>query len=231
MTVAFVAGATGFTGKALVALLRERGTPAVAHVRPDSRDLQHWQALFAGQGAQVDTAPWQLEAMTQTLKARGVTHVFCCVGTTQARMKAHGAAQNSYEAVDYALPKLLAQAAAAAGVQRFVYLSSLGAGPNAKGAYLQWRYKAEQAVQAAGVPFTIARPSIITGQRDQPRVAEAVAGKVLDGALGLLGMLGATTLHNRYKSTSDARLAAALLRLALDPALVGQVVLSEDLGE
>ena len=230
MTVAFVAGATGFTGKAVVAALRERGLTAIAHVRPDSRDLPMWQEHFSRLDADVDTTPWLPEPMAETLQRRRVTHVFCCVGTTRTRMKSEGAAKNSYEAVDYALPKLLAEASAKAGcVVRFVYLSSLGAGPNAQGAYLQWRWKAEEAVRAAGVPYTIARPSIITGQRDQARPSEEFAGKALDGLLGALGMLGARTLRDRYRSTTDARLAHGLVRLALDPAMAGQTVLSEGL--
>ena len=40
---AFVAGATGFTGREVVRLLVERGVPAVAHVRPDSPRLEEWK--------------------------------------------------------------------------------------------------------------------------------------------------------------------------------------------
>ncbi len=230
MTAAFVAGATGFTGKAVVAELRQRGIQTVAHVRPDSRELSRWQEHFGGLAVEVDTTPWQADALADTLQRRGVTLVFCCIGTTRTRMKAQGQAQNSYEAVDYALPKLLAEASATAGcVTRFVYLSSLGAGPRAQGAYLQWRWKAEEAVRASGVPFTIARPSIITGQRDEARPSEAFAGKAADGFLSLLGAFGATTLRDRYRSTTDTRLANAWVRLALDPVQAGQTVLSEHL--
>jgi NADH dehydrogenase len=230
MTSAFVTGATGFTGKALVADLVQRGITAIAHVRPDSRDLAKWQAYFASVGARVDTTPWDRAALAETLRTLDVSLAFCCVGTTRARMKSDGESANSYEAVDYALPKMLAEASADAGcVTRVVYLSSLGAGPSAQGAYLQWRWKAEEAVRAAGVPFTIARPSIITGQRDVQRPSEAFAGTALDGVLSALGALGAKTLRDRYKSTTDARLAGALVRLALDPAAANQTVLSENL--
>lgn len=229
MQKAFVAGATGFTGKALVAKLREAGIATVAHVRPDSRDLGKWQQQFSALGAQVDTTPWELTQLEKTLQNLEITLVFCCVGTTKKRMEREGP-HNSYEAVDYALPKMLAEAAVKSGkVQRFVYLSSLGAGPNAQGAYLQWRWKAEEAVRQSGVPFTIARPSIITGARDDERPKEHAMGQVLDGALGILGTLGAKTLAKRYASTTDSRLATALLRLALDPKMAGKTVLSEEL--
>ena len=227
---AWVAGATGFTGKAVVAELRARGVAVVAHVRPDSRDLDKWQAYFTGLGAVVDTSPWTPEAQRAALATHGVTHIFCCIGTTQKRMRAQGQAANSYEAVDYALPKLLAEAAAHVGtVSRFTYVSSLGASASATGAYLHWRWKAEEAIRASGVPFTIARPSFITGARDESRPTESWASQVSDGLLSVVGLLGAKTTAARYKSTDDVHLARALIRLAQDPTAANQVVLSEHL--
>jgi nucleoside-diphosphate-sugar epimerase len=186
--------------------------------------------MFTTLGAQVDTTPWTPEAMEATLRRLRPQLVFCCIGTTRARMKAQGESANSYEAIDYGMPKMLAEASAkAGGVTRFVYLSSMGAAANAQGAYLQWRWKAEEAVRSSGVPWTIARPSIITGHRDEERRSEALAGVALDGVLNVLGVLGAKTLRARYRSTTDARLAGALARLALDPDAADQVVLSEGL--
>ena len=226
----FVAGASGFVGKALVAAARAAGHRVIAHVRPDSPQLASWQTHFSGLGAEVSSAAWQLEAMTAELQRLQVQLVFCCIGTTQKRMARDGRAANSYEAIDYGLTKLLAEASQKAGcVQRFVYLSSLGAGPDARGAYLQWRHRAEEAVRQSGVAWTIARPSIITGERSERRVGEHVAGVGADGLLALAGALGATTARDRYRSTDDATLAKNLLRLGLDSQQVGQVVLSEHL--
>lgn len=228
--VVFVAGATGFVGKALVAEACRAGHRVWAHVRPDSAQLPMWQAHFSGLGAEVSSAAWQPAAMADALRHIGPALVFCCIGTTQKRMGRDGKAANSYEAVDYGLTKLLAEACVAAGgVERLVYLSSLGASATASGAYLQWRFRAEQAVQQASVPWTIARPSIITGARDERRPAEHAAGVVLDGMLALAGALGAKALRQRYRSNDDASLARALLRLAVDPQRAGQVVYSEDL--
>ena len=57
------------------------------------------------------------------------------MGTTATRAKQAGhAAAAEYEAVDFGLTRLLVHASAVAGgVERFVYLSSIGAGPDARG--------------------------------------------------------------------------------------------------
>lgn len=226
----FVAGATGFVGKALVAEARRQGAQVWAHVRPDSKQLAHWREHFGGLGAQVSTVAWDPLAMAAELRRAAPTLVFCCIGTTARRMGQDGKAANSYEAIDFGLTKLLADAAhQAGGVQRLVYLSSLGAGPKAAGAYLQWRYRAERAVQASGVPWTIARPSFITGERDEERPAEHYASIVADGLLKAIGFLGASTTRDRYRSTDDRTLARALWRIATDEAAANLVILSEDL--
>ena len=214
--VAFVAGATGFTGRAVVEALCATGATAIAHVRPDSADLAVWRDRFAAMGAAVDTTAWDRSAMTDTLQQHKVTHIFCLIGTTRERAKAAGeSAAASYQAVDLGLTQLLADAAVASKcAPRFIYLSSAGASATAMGAYLQARWSAEAAVHNSGLPFAIARPSIISGDRQQSRPAEKLAAALVDQALGVVGFFGAKTLRDRYRSTDNKTLAQALLRVA-----------------
>lgn len=216
--VAFVAGATGFVGRAVVPALRARGATVIAHVRPDSSRLAEWRERFGAEGATVDASPWEVGALTAALKAAAVTHVFCCIGTTRGRARADAVQGNIYEAVDLGLTRLLADAAVAAGNRpRFVYLSSIGASASASSAYLKARGQAEDVVKASGLPYVIARPSIISGAgRDDHRPGERVAGVVADGVLGIAGVLGGKRLRARYRSTTPDILAGALVRLALD---------------
>jgi len=55
-------------------------------------------------------------------------------------------------------------AASASGVKRFVYMSALGAAPDAVSAYLKSKWECEEAVRSSGLPYTIFRPSVIYGR-------------------------------------------------------------------
>ncbi|MEX2467254.1 MAG: NAD-dependent epimerase/dehydratase family protein, partial [Gemmatimonadota bacterium] len=133
MTTAFVADATGYTGRSVVPTLRARGIEAVAHVRPDSRSLAHWRTVFTSQGASVDTSPWSPQGIAGAMASHRPDFVFALIGTTAKRGKVDG---STYESVDYGLTVMLLEAAAAMEPRHcFVYLSVAGAGSLAWGAY------------------------------------------------------------------------------------------------
>jgi uncharacterized protein YbjT (DUF2867 family) len=98
-----------------------------------------------------------------------------------------------------------------------VYLSSVGADKSARSAYLRARGKAEDVVTGSGLPWVIARPSIITGERDESRLGERAAGIVGDGLLAVAGVFGGGKLRDRYRTTSPDILASALIRIGEAP--------------
>lgn len=211
---AFIAGATGYTGHALVRRLRADGVHVVAHVRPDSTRLGEWRARFAACGAHADSTPWEETAMRETLARLQPDAVFALLGTTRARVRAaqqRGAA-DSYETVDYGLSALLLRVARSAVPHaRFTYLSSIGVGPAARGAYLRVRWRFEQELAASGLDYVIARPSFITGpDREERRPAERVAAVVTDVVLAAAGACGLRRVRDRYRSRSADELAGAL---------------------
>ncbi|MDD4051742.1 MAG: complex I NDUFA9 subunit family protein [candidate division Zixibacteria bacterium] len=58
-------------------------------------------------------------------------------------------------------------AARKAGVKKIIYLSALGADPDARSAYYRTKFQAERQVVASGLDYTIFRPSIVYGLQDK----------------------------------------------------------------
>src|SRR5580704_2221617 len=215
---AIVLGATGFVGREVVRQLCSRGARAIAHVRPDSRELDRWRTTFAELGAEVDITAWDAAAMAARWRALSPAQVYVCIGTTRAKAKTDAVAGNIYEAVDLGLTKIAVDAARASEAQpRIVYLSSVGADAGARSAYLRARGQAEDVVTTSGLPWVIARPSFIIGERDEKRRGEAVAAHAVDGVLALAGLLGGKKLRDRYRSTDGDILASTLIRIGEAP--------------
>lgn len=233
MQIAFVAGATGYTGREVVRILLARGVRTVAHVRPDSPQVETWRQRFESAGAAVDTTPWDDTEITRTLSVLQPTHVFSLLGTTRARRRAsatQGSAE-SYESIDYGLTAMLIRAAVLSGSRpRFVYLSALGVREHATNPYLLARWHAETMLRASGLPFTIARPSFVTGpDRDESRPLERVGATVVDAAAGIARLFGAERLAGTVRSMTGPELAAGLVRQAFDPAAENAVLGTEEL--
>ena len=178
----FVAGATGLTGRSVVEILRERGLGAIAHVRPDSSRLEAWRSRFEAMGAEVDTTPWDEDALTETLRERAPQLVFALLGTTKRRARrADDPSAETYEAVDYGLTAMLRRAAERCGHRpRFVYLSSMGVKEGTSNAYLAARARIEKELREGALPWTSVRPSFIVGDRDEARAGEAVVITLTD---------------------------------------------------
>jgi len=234
-TKVFVAGATGYVGQAVVRRLRELDIPTVAHVRPDSARLTHWRDAFGALGAEVDATPWSAAEMGSMFAARRPSVIFILLGTTRKRMQQPGVKreETDYMAVDYGLTKTVVDAAHRAGIKpRLVYLSAIGASPRSHTAYGKARYLAERTVIEAGMPYTIAQPSFITGKdRDEKRSSEYYGAKLIDGALAVVGSFGAQLLREKYRSTTATRLARRLVELAFDPVAADSVFTSDQLQD
>ncbi|MFN7696357.1 MAG: SDR family oxidoreductase [Deltaproteobacteria bacterium] len=234
---AIVLGATGLTGRFVVSHLVRAGVRTIAHVRPDSPRLREWAERFERDGAELSSAAWQKDAIDALVARERPTLVFGLLGTTQARAReatreGRDAAKETYEAVDVALTEMAIDACRATSDEarpRFVYLSSVGTGDSAAGSYLQARAKVERTLRTSGVPYTIARPSFIVGERDSPRALEKMSAPVVDGLLGALGALGAKALRERYRSISGEDLARALVAIARDRAWENRVAEPADL--
>ena len=231
---AYVTGATGLTGRAVVEVLREQGARVTAHVRPDSPRLPEWTERLSAIGAQVDSTPWDEPAMQAMLAALKPTRVFALLGTTAKRARAAraGGVDASYEAIDYGLTALLYRAASACSPPpTFVYLSSLGVSDRSRGAYMKARAKVERMLREGSVPYIIARPSFIVGDRDARRPMEKVGASLGDAALSVIGAVGARRTASRLQSLTGRDLARGLVAVSAEPDAPGRIFDSADLRE
>jgi len=147
MPTAFVAGATGYTGRALMELFATEKT--------EWKPRPHARAAGKLDGAVV-CDPHDVKALTDGM--RGCDAVVQLIGTVRARF-----AEGDYDDIDYGTTVALGEAAKAAGVPRLLLLSSVGAG-SARGAYLKAKRKTEEWVEGSGLEYTIVRPSVIGGE-------------------------------------------------------------------
>ena len=97
----------------------------------------------------------------------------------------------TYEAMHTEATYAIVDAARRNGVQRVVYLSSLGARADAPSGYHRTKAEAEEILRASGMRFTIFRPSIIFGPGDEfhPLMADLVHRPivpVIDGGRALI---------------------------------------------
>ncbi len=213
---AFVAGATGYAGREVIAELRRRGVVTAAHVRPGSRELSSWRDRFTALGAEVDTTPWEATAIAATLARTRPDFVFALLGTTRSRA-ARERLDDPYERVDYGMTEQLRRGAVAAGAgSRFVYLSAIGADERSRNKYLEVRGRLERQLLEGPLPYLIARPAFVSGtDRDESRPAERIAARLTDGVLGALAAIGVRGPRDRYGTLTGGELARALVAIAL----------------
>lgn len=214
--VAFVAGATGYTGSQVVPALRARGVRVIAHVRPGSAAAAAWHTRFEALGAEVDETPWEPEAMRATLQRLRPDHVFALLGTTRRRAAAEGIS-DAYERIDYGLTAMLRDAAVACGSSpRFVYLSAIGANERSGNKYVAVRGRMERELREGTLPWLIAQPAFVSGaDRAEFRLAERAVAVTTDALLGALALVGLGQVRDRYASLTGRQLAEGLVALAL----------------
>lgn len=150
-----ITGATGFIGRALVRQLSSIGYPLRTLIRPSPRTPR------LPKGVPVEVAVVSL-ADTRGLRAalRGVQTVIHL-----ASAESQGS-RDDLQRTDIQGTQNLVEAASDAGVDRFVYLSHLGAASSS--GYPAFRAKglAEEHIRNGNVPYTIIRSSLVYGPED-----------------------------------------------------------------
>jgi 3-beta hydroxysteroid dehydrogenase/isomerase family. len=94
---------------------------------------------------------------------------FFCIGTT----KKNSPDKNEYKRVELEVPKQIAQIAKSNSVTSFVFVSSRYADPKSSRDYLRFKGEVEEELKKLNFPkLVIMRPSFLSGDRKEKRVAE-----------------------------------------------------------
>ncbi len=142
-----VVGATGSLGGRIARGLLEQGKEVRVVVRPRSDG----KALIDG-GAEPIAADVK-DRSSLDAAVHGVDTVITTANT------ARRAAPDTVEAVDDHGNRNLIDAAAAAGVGQFIFVSGLGADPSSPVPFIAAKGKAEEHLHASGLSFTILQPN------------------------------------------------------------------------
>jgi NADH dehydrogenase len=149
----FLAGGTGFVGGHLRCALLERGHEVRLLTHRRTVCLEPGIEQVEGDVTRPETYSGALAGCDAVINLVGIIREFPSRGIIFERL--HGEATRS-----------LLLAARKAGVRRFLQMSALGAGPNAVSGYHRSKYRAEEEVRCSGLDWTIFRPSVIFGPKD-----------------------------------------------------------------
>ncbi|MCK1785182.1 uncharacterized protein YbjT (DUF2867 family) [Pseudomonas marginalis] len=199
-----LAGASGLTGEHLLdRLLNE---PTVTRVlAPSRKPLAEHPRLENPVGDPAVFLP----------QLRGQVDIaFCCLGTT---IKQAGS-EEAFRAVDLDMVVEFAKRAREMGARHLIVISAIGADPKSSIFYNRVKGQMEEALKAQGWPqLTIVRPSLLLGERLEPRLAEQLAGPL------------SRLIPGKYHGIEVCELARAMWRLALEEQDGVRVVESDEL--
>jgi uncharacterized protein YbjT (DUF2867 family) len=192
--VAVIAGSTGLVGQECLRLLLDRYDSVTALVRKPTGN-RHLRLIER----RIDFD------RLDTIEIPQGAHVYSALGTTIKKAGSEAA----FRRVDFDYPKMLAGRAAAAGAT-FILVSSVGADKTSGNFYLRVKGELEDVI--AAMPLAAAlffRPSILMGDREEKRSAEAIGVGVARAlSFGLIGPL------RKYRAIPAATVAQAMVSAA-----------------
>lgn len=173
---AFVAGATGETGRRIVEELIARDVPVRAMVR----DMEKGRSILPTSVELVQADVLKPEDLPAALGDSTV--VLCATGATPSFDPT-----GPYK-VDYEGTKNLVDAAKAKGIEHFVFVSSLCTDKffhplNLFWLILVWKKQAEEYIQKSGLTYTIVRPGGLKNEDNPDSIVMQSASTLVDGSI------------------------------------------------
>ncbi len=187
-----ILGASGLVGRNV--LEQALGNPAILQViAPTRRVLPPHFKLINPVTPQLDliltdVATWRVDA------------VICALGTTKDKARS----KQAFRQVDYVLPLAFARETKNLGAEIFALVSAIGASAESSFFYARTKGEVERDIALVGFKsLYIFRPSIIGGERDERRLAEAFAIR--------FSSIFRSILPKKFHVNPAARIASAML--------------------
>lgn len=203
----FVIGATGLVGRqAVLALLDDRTVARVVAIVRRPFDVEH---------PKLEARIVDFDSLETALAGEALDVAICCLGTTmkQARSKA------VFRRVDHDYVLDFARAAKESGAAHFIVVTAIGADARSFAFYNRVKGEVEDALTALAFPaLTIARPSLLIGERSELRWGEKLAAPF------------SRFLPPRIRGIEGRTVGRALAKLAAGEARGRRIVASEELA-
>ncbi|HJV75153.1 MAG TPA: hypothetical protein VJ654_13085 [Noviherbaspirillum sp.] len=190
-------GASGLVGGECLRLLL--ADPAVDRVVTLGRKPLALETTVTGNAAKLEQHVIDFDRLDSYADLLRVDQIICALGTT---IKQAGS-EERFRQVDFDYPLALARLGAEQGAKHFLLVSAMGANACSRIFYNRVKGELEEAIFA--LPYqsvTIARPSLLLGERDEFRLGEE------------LGKRFAFLFPSRYKPITAGAVAAALVEAA-----------------
>ncbi|EMJ9285357.1 NAD(P)H-binding protein [Klebsiella michiganensis] len=202
MSQVLLTGATGLVGGHLLRMLLN--APDIKSIAaPTRRPLTDISGVFNPHDPQLT------DALAQVVDPIDI--VFCCLGTTRRE----AGSKEAFVHADYTLVIDTALVGKKLGAQHMLVVSAMGANAHSPFFYNRVKGEMEEALIAQQWPrLTIARPSMLVGEREKKRTGETLLAPLF------------SLLPGNLKSIDARDVASALLAEALSPAQEGVRILS-----
>ena len=202
MSQVLLTGATGLVGGHLLRMLLN--APDIKSIAaPTRRPLSDISGVFNPHDPQLT------DALAQVVDP--VDIVFCCLGTTRRE----AGSKEAFVHADYMLVIDTALVGKKLGAQHMLVVSAMGANAHSPFFYNRVKGEMEEALIAQEWPrLTIARPSMLVGEREKKRAGETLLAPLF------------SLLPGNLKSIDARDVAGALLAEALSPTHEGVRILS-----
>ncbi|WP_154924391.1 NAD(P)H-binding protein [Klebsiella michiganensis] len=202
MSQVLLTGATGLVGGHLLRMLLN--APDIKSIAaPTRRPLTDISGVFNPHDPQLT------DALAQVVDPIDI--VFCCLGTSRRE----AGSKEAFVHADYTLVIDTALVGKKLGAQHMLVVSAMGANAHSPFFYNRVKGEMEEALIAQQWPrLTIARPSMLIGEREKKRTGETLLAPLF------------SLLPGNLKSIDARDVASALLAEALSPAQEGVRILS-----